>query len=550
MGRTKKLGGPDPSRPSLIVRQKRCRRSKCRLNRSKEICVMYSNIQGVRGKKTSLKHVIDSAGVDVVMLAETLTRKVCLENYKCINPKNSVGQNVSIILTNYCNGKQMKLYEPNQTVNMIGVRLEINGTGLRFHTAHLKQLSTNSRDDIRDQFDEMKNQFRSANSGREPMLMVFDANVHVGGSGIKNCSDNQDWGGKCLLSLIQEEGLTLINDLDICNGLVTRVDPRNGHESTIDLAICNTFMVNKLVSMNIDESGMLKLKRYGKKITETGHNTIIVKFVIEQATMNKKCVGETQKRYNVKNVEERRKMQEMIEANVSFNELFTDMEVDINNEIEIFMKEWTCAMDKSFHVVKPTKTIRKGVDSELKALLDEEKWVRQNITENPERGRRIAAVQRNIALKVAENIESEMESKVQKILQSQNPHSKVFQVRKERKSNINLDFPLKDENGVTQVSKEGVDRIIYNHFSKVFAQNEVPNEDVWVEYWSLVDDVFSLMDERTKRSGILEEPTLAEIEDIIKDLKVSKATYGCLSIDLVKLGGRKLAQVIHATDVF
>ena len=79
----------------------------------------------------------------------------------------------------------------------------------------------------------------------------------------------------------------------------------------------------------------------------------------------------------------------------------------------------------------------------------------------------------------------------------------------------------------------------------MFAQNEVPNEDVWVEYWSLVDDVFSLMDERTKRSGILVEPTLAEIEDIIKDLKVSKATYGCLSIDLVKLGGRKLAQVIH-----
>ena len=47
---------------------------------------MYSNIQGVRGKKTSLKHVIDTVGADVVMLAETMTKNVCLENYKCINP--------------------------------------------------------------------------------------------------------------------------------------------------------------------------------------------------------------------------------------------------------------------------------------------------------------------------------------------------------------------------------------------------------------------------------------------------------------------------------
>ena len=96
-----------------------------------------------------------------------------------------------------------------------------------------------------------------------------------------------------------------------------------------------------------------------------------------------------------------------------------------------------------------------------------------------------------------------------------------------------------------QVSKEGVDKIIFDHFSKVFSQNAVPDDDVWREYWSLVDDVFDLMDERTQQSGILEEPTFEEIETIIKNLKVNKATYGCLTIDLVKLGGKKLAEVIH-----
>ena len=104
----------------------------------------------------------------------------------------------------------MKLYEPNLTINMIGVRIEIQNVGLRFYTAHLKQQSTNSREDISSQFDEIKCQFRSANRGREAMLMIFDANVHVGAEGIGGCVDVQDWGGKVLMSLVSDEGLTII----------------------------------------------------------------------------------------------------------------------------------------------------------------------------------------------------------------------------------------------------------------------------------------------------------------------------------------------------
>ena len=72
------------------------------------------------------------------------------------------------------------------------------------------------------------------------MLMIIDANVHVGSAGISRCKDKQDWAGKVLLSLLKEEGIILLNDQSICKGVVTRVDPRNGTESTIDLALCNS----------------------------------------------------------------------------------------------------------------------------------------------------------------------------------------------------------------------------------------------------------------------------------------------------------------------
>ena len=144
-------------------------------NRVEEITIMYANIQGVRGKKTSLKNVIETTEADIVLLTETMTRIVTVEGCESINPKVSVGQNVSILLTGRCcNGTKMKLYEPNESINMMGIRLEVNRMPIRIYTAHMKQQSSNSREDIKIQFDEIRNQFRSANLGREPMILVCD----------------------------------------------------------------------------------------------------------------------------------------------------------------------------------------------------------------------------------------------------------------------------------------------------------------------------------------------------------------------------------------
>ena len=429
---------------------------------------------------------------------------------------------------------------------MMGIRLEIRGVGLRLYTAHLKQQSTNSRDDIRSQFDEIKNQFKSANIGREPMVLACDANVHVGKQGIKGCNDVQDWGGEVFLEMIESEGLILLNNLDLCNGVVTRVDPRDGNESTIDLVICNTYMIRSVKKMDIDEHGSLRLTNYGKKITKTDHNTIIIQLSVDESNGEKKSQTDKSKqsRYNTKNESGRQAMKEIISGNL-FDGLFDDLDTDINDDINLFMRKWNEAMSKSFHVVKPSKSIRKGVDDEMKKLLDQEKWIRKNVVHNPERGRQIAEIQKQISAKVASNNKAEIEKKVNNVLQSDNPHSKVFKVRRNWKANVNIDFPLKDKHGILQVSKEGVDQIINSHFKKVFDQNPVPEESVWKEYWNLVDEVFNLMDQVTSKCAIIEEPTLADIMNIIHDLDRNKATYGVLSIDLVKMGGEPLAAVIQ-----
>ena len=105
------------------------------------------------------------------------------------------------------------------------------------------------------------------------MLLVFDSNVHVGPMGINKCKDKTDWGGKMLIQMIRENDLLLVNNWEICEGVVTRVDPRNGTQTTLDLAICNHFMKDKVIGIKIDEYGLIRPTRYGKdKVTSTDHN--------------------------------------------------------------------------------------------------------------------------------------------------------------------------------------------------------------------------------------------------------------------------------------
>ena len=121
-------------------------------------------------------------------------------------------------------------------------------------------------------------------------------------------------------------------------------------------------------------------------------------------------------------------MKNEIDQDVVLDELFSEKTLDVNADIEKLFWRWDCAMKKSFHVVKQNKRTKIGVDEDLKCLLSEEKWIRNNVMENPERGKRIAEIQQLIGQKLAENVMKETECKVNKILESERPQSKVFQV--------------------------------------------------------------------------------------------------------------------------
>ena len=375
------------------------RRSKMNIKKERVLTVMYSNIQGITKKKESLLNIMEEVDCDICLLAETMTCKVKIAGCRCITAKKSTGQNVCIILRKQImNEKVIKLYEPNEVANMIGIRIELLNKGLRIYTAHLKQQSTNSRDEIQDQFEEVRKQFISANSCGEGIIMMFDANVHVGKEVINGCPDKQDWGGKVLMNIIKDENLMLMNSADICSGCITRVDPRNGNGSTIDLVIANQFLQNDIGNVDIDEKGDFKPANYTAKTKKvTDHNTIVSKIKVERGPkskpvpyMNTKCdVGrDTFCNYLTGHSEE-------------IDLLFRDPNVNISSEFQKLTDLWDDAVNNSFELISHKKNRKSGIDEEVRILMKEEAKIRATVLENPDRGRLIFEIRRRIHENIA-----------------------------------------------------------------------------------------------------------------------------------------------------
>ena len=82
---------------------------------------------------------------------------------------------------------------------------------------------------------------------------------------------------------------------------------------------------------------------------------------------------------------EREKLK-FIDQGSLFDSLFADTSRHISDEVKDLELKWNFAMNQCFHEVKASKKRIKGVGAELISLLDEEKWIRAHVLNNPERG--------------------------------------------------------------------------------------------------------------------------------------------------------------------
>ena len=216
--------------------------------------------------------------------------------------------------------------------------------------------------------------------------------------------------------------------------------------------------------------------------------------------------------FNTKCEVGQQKFQEEMQ-NAPLEELFNDKSV-MNSDYKKLMKLWNGAMARSFRKVRKSKGSCRGLDSEIKQLMSEERNVKK-WNDSREKEEKLKDIRAEISQRIAANIETEMKNKVHSITSAKCPQAEVFKIRRNMNKTENLDFPLKDSDGNIRVTKQGIDEVISSHFCKVFNQN--PIKEGWEEYWRYVVDIYEMTSQKEELSTG-DGPTFEEINTIINNL--------------------------------
>ena len=103
----------------------------------------------------------------------------------------------------------------------------------------------------------------------------------------------------------------------------------------------------------------------------------------------------------------------------------------------------------------------------------------------------IFEVRKKIHEAISYNRAQDITKKIKELSSARNPQAEIFKIRRERQFKDNIGFPLKDQKGIIQVSKGGIDQVVREHFQNVFLQNPKPKGELWQHYWNEVDELFS-----------------------------------------------------------
>ena len=135
-------------------------------------------------------------------------------------------------------------------------------------------------------------------------------------------------------------------------------------------SICNKYLTQEIKTMVIDEKEEYRPTNYGKKITKTDHNTIIIEITarksekkMEEVYLNTRCpIG-------LSIFEEKIKL-------VDVSGLFLDVN-EMEKDYKKLTKLWNNTLNTSFEKVRRSKNKVKGLDHHVKKLIQEERKVKK-----------------------------------------------------------------------------------------------------------------------------------------------------------------------------
>ena len=244
--------------------------------KTKEIKIMYMNINGINSKKESLQTILKEEQPHLIAIAETKTiHNPKIENYVWITKfKPNKAGGVTIGARQDIANKTTEVRidrDTDQKMEISWISLKTNKKPLYLGVFYGKQESEN-REIVEREYSEMTTQvLKLEKTGNVILAGDYNAKLKVKKDG--EIIQKQSPNGKLLQRMIKMTDMTAIS-LNTTQGTWTRQNRHNEKEkSIIDYMICSKNMVEQIINTEIDEEGIIR----PKGTNETDHNTILTR---------------------------------------------------------------------------------------------------------------------------------------------------------------------------------------------------------------------------------------------------------------------------------
>ena len=522
---------------------KKHKRSECR-NRIKksEILKVYGvNAAGIRSKIKSFDQVLKQLKPQIWMLQETKLR--ANETLKCeasddfqiyyLNRQESQGGGLALGVIKDIESTLIR--EGDDDIEVLSVQAVLGKIPVRIIIGYGPQ--ENALKEKKNNFwGFIEREINEAELKGHGVLVQMDGNLHAGAELIKDDPNQQNRNGKLFMDFLERnKSITVVNALNICEGLITR---KRDVKTKTEEAVLDFFLVNDrlrpfLKKMLIDEGREFSLSNFAQikkneKVIETDHNPLIVDFDIE--VIGRK--PERQEMFNLKNKTCQEAFKEETENNEKLLNCFKT-NLPLSAQSNQWMKEFNATLFKCFKKVRIVNN-KKKVVSKTKVSLEERiklKKELKTVTIDEEMKvkieERIIQIENEIGNEICEEYYNEIVKTIKEL--GGDEHSLSGAGRKKMWKLLKKSYP-KSLPAVPVGKKDKWGNIITNHegLKKLYLQtylNRLRNRPIKQEFEEIKKLKTNLFEIRLELSKSCQtEPwKMFQLEKVLKDLKKDKA---------------------------
>ena len=227
------------------------------------------------------------------MLQETKLRPnehiacASLDDYQVYYLSRQKSQGGGVALGVNKNIESTLINEGEEGIEILSVKLQMGGKQVRIVTAYGPQ--ENASIDKKNNFWKfLEKEMNDAEFEEEGLILQMDGNLHAGPNLIKHDPNKQNQNGKIFLEFLERNPqLTVVNTLNVCEGLITRsrkVEEKN-EKAVLDFFVVNEKILPFIKRMIVDENknfGLINLAQIkkNKHWIESDHNALVLELAL------------------------------------------------------------------------------------------------------------------------------------------------------------------------------------------------------------------------------------------------------------------------------